>query len=210
MLGCCYDAGYLPFLGQFAAAQASRERITLLQGRAVVPAAAVGLHFSMAMLGDAFGMEGIGRYVQSSPVPAGPRARNNGSTSTVMAVAKRGVASVRKDPFLGYQLAEDYIYTDRFSTITIEPGNRRIDTELQVDKAVQARIRKSDLCPYLYLRGSCSLEGCRRNHAHRGLTAVEFDALLALTRMGRCRQYDRKDECFDEFCIYGHDKSQYT
>ena len=66
-------------------------------------------------------------------------------------------------------------------------------------------LRKSNLCQWYYLRGSC--EGCDRNHFPPPLKAKEFDYLWYLARNGLCFKVRKGKECEDPKCVYGHEAS---
>jgi len=190
-----------------------------------VPAMVKGLSFQVTLLGNVFAsnnygkQKGQGQEGQGNPIPVGPKLAKGGIVSAEVIIAGKNGTATRtatgagagagaglgqRNGFTRHQLPKEDIHTDRLSPVSLGADNQRIDRKIRVDEAVQARIRKSDLCPYLYLRRVYSLEHCRRNHVHRRLTKSEFDALLALTRTGKCYR-QKRNTCLNPLCIYGHD-----
>lgn len=196
MLACGHDSGYAPFLGQFAGDEHVAKRITLVEGTPF-PSEINRLGLRKTQFSSVFGMVSLLTVKDTAwTLPGAPVSRNSG---------------IRR-PLIGERALSPHIYrnpkaqSNRLGPLTKDQGGRRVDKKLDVDEAVKERMKKSDLCFHLFLRGECSLQRrCARNHEHRPLTDEEFDAVWALARQGRCyADRDPGRDCADVMCIYGH------
>ncbi|KAJ4175837.1 hypothetical protein NW755_014737 [Fusarium falciforme] len=171
MLACCHDSGYAPFLGQFVADKSALERITLLVGSPAAP--------SIRKLGF--------KHVTQFR-----------SVFTFTGSQEGTYSSVQGGQVFSYAVPPRQFA--RLGPISANNG-RRADPPLSVEQQLVERMKRLNLCSWLFLRGEC--RGCPRNHRHPPLSDVEFDALWYIARQGRCFK-DRRDGCSDAKCIYGH------
>lgn len=179
VLGCCHDSGYAPFLGQFVADNSASERITLLEGSPFPPPI------------KALGFKRITRF-QTVFTCQGRHSPPNGTSSSP--------PSSPSTPTRFY--VNNAVQWDRLGPVVVNSAGLRYDRPLLVDKALVERLKKANLCHWLFLRGECV--GCARNHVHHLLTDAEFDALWSLARQGRCFKDRKGGNCSDPKCIYGH------
>jgi len=78
----------------------------------------------------------------------------------------------------------------------------RYDKPLKPKPELVRKLQGLKLCYQYHLVGEC--KGCDKTHSvDRKLTPDEFDALWSITRRGQCYK-DRKKQCEDALCIYGH------
>lgn len=202
MVACGHDTGYAPFLGQFVGDKAVAERITLLEG-SPFPVVIKNLGLKRTRFGTIF------NEVMQSIAQAGSAeiwGSNVVAANGPLAV-KTGGSSGTITPFTGYY--NPRAQSDRLGPIMKDVSERRVDRPLQVNEAIVERIKKGDMCYYLFLRGECVTPTCRRNHAHRQLSIEEFDALWWLARWhGWCFKNQKADrtgnDCSDPMCVYGH------
>ena len=172
MLACCHDSGYAPFLGQFVADKSTLERITLLEG-SPAPPSIKGLGFKkVTQFLNVFAFRGSQNGTYSSP---------------------QGV------PKYFYSVPPSQY--ERLGPIPVNDWGIRVDRPLSVQPEVVERMKRLNLCHWLFLRGEC--RGCQRNHHHQTLSDVEFDALWSAARQGRCFK-SKRDSCSDPKCIYSH------
>lgn len=172
LLACCHDSGYAAYLGQFVADKSTLERITLLVGSPAEP--------SIKKLGfrHVIQFHGVFTYTGSQ----------EGTYSSVQ----------------GGQVFSYMVPPRQFARLGPIPANNsggRADPPLSVNPEVVDRMRRLNLCSWLFLRGEC--KGCSRHHRHSPLSDVEFDALWYIARQGRCFK-DRREGCSDPKCIFGH------
>ena len=199
LLGCCYDTGYVPFLGQFTADKAQRERVTLLEGRETLPEVIKGLGFRIISLADIFMTSGRLRGGREVAL-----AENSSGASTSSAI--RSVPAKPKKRHAIHVLKKDLMRTQRLGPVPLDGSGRRIDKQLHADGEAVAWVRRMDLCPYLYLRGECCFEFCRKKHdCQLKLTDSQFDALWLLLRHGKCYRQMRGNNCLDPLCLFGHE-----
>src|SRR5438552_1182540 len=78
---------------------------------------------------------------------------------------------------------------ERLGPISVGNKGRRADRPLSAQPEVVERMKRFNLCHWLFLRGEC--RGCQRNHHHQTLSDVEFDALWHTARQGRCYKSKR-------------------
>lgn len=183
LLACGYDAGYTPFLGEFAADKRLANRITLVQG---------GLHgFKANSDFRTVGFEDVFVHVQ------GRRSANpSNGTQSIQSVPRIGT------PLWVYQNAT----LERFGQIQVNQENMRIDRPLSVSPEVLDRLAKQKMCYWFYLRGTCDERDCKKGHEQRILNEEEWDALWLLARRGPCFKASRSltRNCGDRMCIYRH------
>lgn len=174
ILGCCHDSGYAPALGEFAAEQSSRDRITLLKGSNIHPRIQ-DLGFTKTLqLESVFALpEGTIPSLPDKPTPPPPSRR----------------------------FWNPLITPDRLGPVLRNKNGQRVDKVLNVSSDSQhvKSFRKAKLCYFYYLRGECS--GCGRNHRAPQLKTAEYEALWFLARQGVCV---KGGECDDPKCIYSH------
>ncbi len=158
LLACCYDAGYVPFLAEFAGNEQLSKRITIVQGGlpCELKAGFRTIQFENVFVGKQNG----GR---SKIPPTGPRAFNSLSRQYV------------------------YQTSARFGPVIRDGLRRRMDKQLNVSKDVYEDMAKQGLCHWFYLRGSCFESSCSFSHAQTVLTEQEWNALWLLARRGKCR-----------------------
>jgi hypothetical protein len=179
VLGCCHDSGYAPFLGQFVADNSASERITLLEGSPFPP--------SIKALG-------FKRTTRFQTVFTGAWAP----------CLNRILSSSSSPPTLPPVFSIKAVQSERLGPVEVNSIGLRYDRPLQVGQALVERLKKANLCQWLFLRGECV--GCGRNHGYCPLTDAEFDALWFLARQNRCFKDRRGDSCSNSKCIYGHAK----
>jgi hypothetical protein len=176
MLACCHDSGYAPFLGQFVADKSTLERITLLEG-SPAPPSIKGLGFKkVTQFLSVFAFRGSQNGTYSSPQGA---------------------------PKFFYVVPACQF--ERLGPMLVNNSGIRADRPLNVPQEVVERMKRLNLCHWLFLRGEC--RGCPRNHRHQTLSDVEFDALWLTARQGRCFK-NKREGCSDPKCIYSHGPSQ--
>ena len=186
VLACGHDAGYAPVLGQFVGKKEVAEQITLVEGRSF-PKEIRNLGLKSTRFSPVFSditqskVFASSAWGQSLPLP----------------VAETAAEQVNYPKY-----HKPKAQSDRLGPVLKGEGGRRIDKQLQVDKAVADRLKKGSLCYYFYLRGKCT--GCQRSHLHRPLNDIEYDALWSLARQGRCFKTQNGDDCCDVLCVYGH------
>lgn len=231
VLACGHDSGYAPFLGNLVGDKQVAERITLLEG-SPFPAAIRNLGLKSTQFSSVFNGSGStaqsalstgfvrplwGQYVTAVPLPSADpgssivRPMTAGPTSSVAPASPgtplRHPSNPRSNP-----QAQSY----RLGPVFTDKDGRRIDKPLQVNEALAATLRKRSLCYHYFLRGECTATAkCLCNHEYRPLTDDEFYALWALARRGRCHKsrkadQNRRDDCADAKCVYGHNKLEDT
>lgn len=181
ILGCCHDSGYAPALGEFAAEQSSRDRITLLRGGTIHPRIQA-LGFTKAF--------------QLESVFASPE----GTIPSLSDKVTLGSPSRR--------FWNPSIDTDRLGPVQRNENGQRMDKILNVSSDSQGVIalRKAKLCYFYYLRGECF--GCSRNHSAPPLNIAQYDGLWFLARQGVCFKTRKGLDCDDPKCIYSHSPKQ--
>lgn len=179
ILGCCHDSGYAPALGEFAAEQSSRDRITLLRGGNIHPRIqALGFTKNL-QLGSVFALQEV--TVPSLPDKVTPTPPSR-------------------------RFWNPLITPDRLGPVQRNKAGQRVDKALNVslDSKLVTSLRSANLCHYYYLRGECT--GCSRNHSVSQLKPDEYDALWLLSRQGLCGKTRRGQDCDEPKCIYSHRK----
>lgn len=177
VLGCCHDSGYAPFLGQFVADNSASERITLLEGRPFPP--------SIKALG-------FKRTTRFPTLFRGPWAPSPNGT----------LSSSSSPPTISPVFSIKAVQSERLGPVEVNSVGLRYDRPLQVDQALVEKLKRANLCQWLFLRGECV--GCVRNHGTRPLTDAQFDSLWSMARQGRCFKDRNGGSCSDPKCIYGH------
>lgn len=202
ILGCCHDGGYAPFLGQLVAKKSNQERVTLLEVQrmpvAIQELRQQGTQFSKVFhsgfgrvesTGSGSGSRSVGESVGivAKVLPSGPKeASRSGSYGGGGSGAERVQAA-------GQQQLRRMIVNEK---------GQRVDRFIQVNEAMVEHVKKAQLCGHYYLRGNCSVKGCKQNHLYRELNEAEFEGLSVLMRrQGKCY---KMGQCRDEQCIYRH------
>jgi hypothetical protein len=180
VLGCCHDSGYAPFLGQFVADNSASERITLLEGSPFPPSI------------KALGFKRTTRF-QTVFTGAWAPCLNRILSSSSSPLTLPPVFSIKG------------VQSERLGPVVVNSIGLRYDRPLHAKQALVERLKKANLCQWLFLRGECV--GCGHNHGYCPLTDAEFDALWVLARQGRCFKDRKGDSCSDPKCIYGHAKA---
>jgi hypothetical protein len=176
LLGCSYDTGYIPFLGQFAADGRLSSRITLIEGALpLLKVKASGfqtVRFDQVFLAQ----QHVGRG-EVGCIPHSP-------------------------PISPYHKASSFPL-DRFGPVVRDPKGKRIDKQLSVKPALVTQFGSANLCYWLFLRGECR-GSCSRVHQYRSLAPEEWDALWLQARRGRCYKAQKNEFCDDSRCVYSH------
>ena len=174
LLACCYDAGYVPFLGQFAADKKLSSRITILQGDP--PSSKIAADFKKLHISNVFAAKQSLMAIPTAP------------------------SQLQVAPLNVYHSGK----SQRFGPILRNAEGKRVDRSLSVDQDLVNRLEKFGLCYYLFLRGECRDNMCKRNHQRRPLDDREWNALWLLARKGRCFKARRDIFCDDAMCVYSH------
>jgi hypothetical protein len=177
LLACCYDTGYLPYLGQFAGEKRLSSRITLIEGS--LPLSKLkDIGFRTIQLDNIFDTE-----------------QRRKKQQTIQSLPKPLPASqCRRDP---------NARPERLGPILRDTHGKRRDKPLSVRSEVMKQFEKANVCPWFFLRGQCRVS-CSRNHGHRPLTDEELDAVWLIARRGRCYTARKDNHCDDDRCVYGH------
>ncbi|KAH7316952.1 hypothetical protein B0I35DRAFT_434294 [Stachybotrys elegans] len=184
LLGCCHDAGYAPFLGQFVGDGDLRSRITFLGGPDM-PAAMKKLELPVVTFGKLFAVSGYG---PGDGAPKGPSR----------------MASARPLPLPGNKFKfPEFQQAKRLEDVQWGVFGR-IDKWLKLSEGLKKWAQGSGLCPALYLKGECLSGDCKRSHKHKALTDDQFDALWFFIRGTVCKARMKDGKCEDKRCIYGH------
>jgi hypothetical protein len=187
LLGCCYDSGYTPFLGQFAADARLSNRIALLQGG--LPSSKAKSDFKTVRFDNLF----TGKHHPS---------KQNGKQSPKQV---NGVASGPKTPGSGPPWVYRFAARERFGPVLRDEQGKRIDKILSISPEVAQRFEKRKMCYWFYLRGSCTESQCQNRHEQTPLTNEEWDAVWWLSRKGHCYKAKRSNGfCENAMCTYSH------
>ncbi len=214
VLACGHDAGYAPFLGQFAGDQQVADRITLLEV-SPFPRAIRELGLKKTQFGSVFGR--IAQPAVSSalvgPLTWGRVAAVTAEAAATPLASRRNsierpvaAAAAAASPPASPQTRRHspQAESNRLGPVLVGEDGRRIDRRLHVNTAIVEKLRKVSLCYHLFLRGECVMPKCPRTHWVRQLTNEEFDALWWLARQGQCYTSMNGKECSDATCVYSH------
>ncbi|KAL8649552.1 MAG: hypothetical protein Q9226_005528 [Calogaya cf. arnoldii] len=183
LLGVSHDSGYVPFLEQFVADEAVRDRVTLLEGYQVSPAIR-NLGFKRSVRFPSVFAPGW--------TPVGQSSASQAQLPTPVTASR-----VTKGPF-----QSSAVDSSRLGPVMKNEKGQRIDKDLNVDPGIVQAIQKKNLCQWLFLKGTCV--GCERNHAHSPLNKREYNALWSVARRASCYKDRKAKGCNDPTCIYGH------
>lgn len=226
VLGVSHDAGYAPFLDEFLRDEASRRRITILEGTpAVRDLANQGLNllnlndelFRSEKLVDKTNRETapvittspISVVAGMSPLPP-PSATSvdttvngNGPSSYATAIKRASPAPQITLPFQPKPVKSPVVRREKAAAWN--PGLRGLDPPLTVNQTALENIKKrkdsNKLCNNHYLRGPCAKgDACCFEHKYRP-NESEKTAIAFLARLNPCTN---GQDCDVEDCIYGH------
>lgn len=194
LLGISHDAGYAPFLDEIVTPDDKR-RITILEGPPTVQ--------ELARTGiQIINFDHIFRAEKLTP-------NTRAITSTASQNTWAGVTSIIPPPTVASPpIPKTSPAIRKASAVstkpTWEPSPRGLDDPLVVDPAVLERLRRrpanNKLCNNHYLRGPCAKDECGFEHDHKP-SAAELVAVSYLTRLNPCTN---GQDCYDDYCIYGH------
>lgn len=209
VVACGHDTGYAPFLGQLIGDKQVAERITLLEG-SPFPKVIRDLGFKKTQFRSVF--NDFNPPAMSAGLDGPVWGRGLPSTLMTSSVGRPinprpgmfGRSGTSPNPYLNPKAQ-----IVRLGPVIKDKDGHRIDKPLSVDKVVVERMKKESLCYYLFLRGECVIQDCRRNHVHQPLSNEEFDGLWCLARQSRCytnrkSNRDARNDCSDARCVYGH------
>lgn len=227
MLGVSHDAGYAPFLDEILRDEASRRRITILEGTpAVRDLAKSGLNV-LNLNAELFRAEKLvdkalrdpAHLVTTSPVsvvagmsplPPPPGTPINGNTNGAASYANAAIKSASPPPqvtlpFQPKSVKASASASKRDKPSPWNPGPRGLDPPLTVNQAALENIKKrkdsNKLCNNHYLRGPCAKgDACCFEHKYRP-NESEKTAIAFLARLNPCTN---GQDCEVEDCIYGH------
>ena len=198
ILGACQDAGYAPFLRNFASDSTKRNKFSLLVGNM--------MHASFKDIGFPR------KPLKMEKVFAFQSASNNSSSVTNDLSANTGPwkavsqSLAHKQPqLLVNEKAKEF--ADKLKPIRDSNG-KRVDKKLKVDpNSDYIKVMKmANFCGYYYLRGQCD-GTCHRNHILPSLNSHEFDCLWSILRQAYCFKTRKGKDCEDPLCFYGHQSS---
>ncbi|KAL2289981.1 hypothetical protein FJTKL_00531 [Diaporthe vaccinii] len=225
VLGVSHDAGYAPFLDEILRDEASRRRITILEGtpstRDLASANLNTLNLNVDLLRAEKLVDKTLRgptppSAMSSPVAvvAGmsplppPCATPVSTTAGVASSYATAIKSASPPPqiTLPFQPKPVKVPVVRREKVpTWNPGARGLDPPLEVNQAALDNIKKrkdnNKLCNNHYLRGPCAKgDSCCFEHKYRPNEA-ERTAIAFLARLNPCTN---GQDCEVDDCIYGH------
>lgn len=234
MLGVSHDSGYASFLDEILRDEASRERVTIVEG---VPThrdlVATNLNI-MNLNADLFRVDKLvdrrlsdamplmtpltitppATVAGMSPLPppsATPvSAISNGATQSSYATA---IKTATPPPQITLPIPPKQARASvmrREKPPAWNPGQRGLDDPLEVNQSALDNIKKrkdnSKLCNNHYLRGPCAKgDSCCFEHKYRPNEA-EKTAIAFLARLNPCTS---GQDCEVEDCIYGHHASAF-
>ncbi|KAL8785600.1 MAG: hypothetical protein Q9213_003254 [Squamulea squamosa] len=204
LLGVAHDAGYAPFLQDFASDKPEIwKRITVLEGYYTNPAIEqLGFERRLKMSTVfAAGPAPSGRRNQPSqqpapaPTPTPNPAPATNTTNTATTEADQNHSDISQGP---HTIPPAMVLTDRLGPVQKDAQGYRVDKPLAVDPRLVAAIKELHLCPRLYLKGYC--KACGLRHDYKPLNTNKYDTLWLLTRRNPCMEA----HCNDPNCIRGH------
>ena len=180
VLGCCHDSGYTSFLTDLVANHGAQDRITLLSMQSISSKLS-----RLGLKNTRFGTVFAPSFSNGHPEPS---IQTHYQKTTESKMAK--------------SIAMPNEQRHRFGPIQRREDGTRTDRPLTIHPSVVQSVSGKNLCHWYYLRGEC--RGCSRNHTYRALNDEEFDALWYLSRKARCFAFQKKKDCDDPECVYGH------
>lgn len=195
VVACGHDAGYAPFLGQYAGNPHIASRIILLEGGLFRP--------EIIKLGlQSTKLDGLFCEMRSLSVHPGSR------TSLTWA-AKASMAGA-ENCGMGKQVAPGvnrYALKGRLQVVM--QNGKRVDKELPVRDDLVRQMLEEKFCFHYFLKGACSMAYCPLKHAYRQqgakLTEEEFDAMCVVARVKLgFHSLKAGDVCNDQFCLLRH------
>lgn len=224
VLGVSHDAGYAPFLDEILRDEASRRRITILEGTpAVRDLAHSGLNvlnlnaelFRAEKLVDKALRDTAAQATTSpvsvvagmSPLPPPPGTPVNSNTNGPPSYAT-AIKSASPPPQVTLPFQPKAVKAPaarREKPAPWNPGPRGLDPPLVVNQTSLENIKKrkdsNKLCNNHYLRGPCAKgDACCFEHKYRP-NENEKTAIAFLARLNPCTN---GQDCEVEDCIYGH------
>lgn len=229
MLGVSHDAGYAPFLDEILRDDASRRRITILEGtpstRDLASANLNTLNLNVDLLRaeklvdkalrDPTPPSAVSSPVAvvagMSPLPP-PSATSVSAAAGALSSYATAIKSASPPPQVTLPFQPKAVKTPvvrREKLPAWNPGLRGLDPPLEVNQAALDNIKKrkdnNKLCNNHYLRGPCAKgDSCCFEHKYRPNEA-ERTAIAFLARLNPCTN---GQDCEVEDCIYGHHVSQ--
>lgn len=197
IVGACQDAGYAPYLSNFASDSAIRDKISLIEGGT--------MHASFKDLGfprKPLKLENV--FAPAKKVVTGTSMLPSSVRQEATASSRQHIEE-RQDMLVN---VEAQALAGKLRPIRDSDG-RRVDKVLDVDPASSylKALRKANLCGYYYLRGQCDGR-CGRQHGIKPLNSHEFDCLwYVLRQAGQCYKFRQGNDCEDPLCYYGHQVS---
>lgn len=213
VLACGHDSGYAPFLGQFAADSQFSGRMTLLQGLSPFPSEISNLGFKTTRFTSIFN-EQTPPATWANRAGAASRGQDIIRTTAEGNTRINGVVAATMAPTLthresGRGWVRPEVQSERLGPVVKDQNGWRIDKPLSVNSETLEKMKKKNLCYFLFLRGECILRSCSRYHHHATLSPTEYDALWTLARHGKCYAraragQDNRQDCSDAMCVYSH------
>ncbi|KAL1860595.1 hypothetical protein Daus18300_009085 [Diaporthe australafricana] len=225
VLGVSHDAGYAPFLDEILRDDASRRRITILEGTPSTRDLASANLNTLNLNADLLRAEKLVDKALRDPTPpsavsspvavvAGMSPLPPPSASTVSAATgalssyATAIKSASPPPQITLPFQPKPVKTPvvrREKLPAWNPGLRGLDPPLEVNQAALDNIKKrkdnNKLCNNHYLRGPCAKgDSCCFEHKYRPNEA-EKTAIAFLARLNPCTN---GQDCEVEDCIYGH------
>lgn len=225
VLGVSHDAGYAPFLDEILRDEASRRRITILEGTPSTRDLASANLNTLNLNADLLRAEKLVDKTLRGPTPpsamSSPVAVVAGMSplpppsatpvSTAASVASSYATAIKSAspppqitlPFQPKPVKAPVVRREKAPTWN--PGARGLDPPLEVNQAALDNIKKrkdnNKLCNNHYLRGPCAKgDSCCFEHKYRPNEA-ERTAIAFLARLNPCTN---GQDCEVDDCIYGH------
>lgn len=225
MLGVSHDAGYAPFLDEILRDEASRRRITILEGTPATRDLASANLNTLNLNADLLRAEKLVDKTLRDPTPpsamsspvaivAGmsplppPSATPVSVTASVSSSYATAIKSASPPPQVTLPFQPKPVKAPvvrREKAPLWNPGSRGLDPPLEVNQAALDNIKKrkdnNKLCNNHYLRGPCAKgDSCCFEHKYRPNEA-EKTAIAFLARLNPCTN---GQDCEVDDCIYGH------
>lgn len=226
MLGVSHDAGYAPFLDEILRDEASRRRITILEGTPSTRDLASTSLNTLNLNADLLRAEKlvdknlydptppsamsspVAVVAGMSPLPPPPATPVSVAASVASSYAT-AIKSASPPPQVTLPFQPKPVKVPpvlrREKAAVWNPGPRGLDPPLEVNQAALDNIKKrkdnNKLCNNHYLRGPCAKgDSCCFEHKYRPNEA-ERTAIAFLARLNPCTN---GQDCEVDDCIYGH------